>query len=221
MLAALLLASCPAAMAAHAADAARARVPAPDRLEVTAVRCDPAPSADAFETVEGDGPNAAGYARIRLRLFRDGEAIGEGRAVVVGRVLGPALVAKATLRRGEPIPGDAIEVRELDVTALREPPLRDPAQALPLVPARTIAAGRPLTAELLRAAYVVRRGLPVDLRIDAGGFSVVAGGIAVTDGAPGDRAIATNAATGARVRGVVEHDGSLRVEGPAPGRNPR
>jgi flagella basal body P-ring formation protein FlgA len=208
-------------MAAHAADAARARVVAPDRLEVTAVRCDPAPPADAFETAESDGPNAAGYTRVRLRLFREGKAVGEGRVVVVGRVLGPALVAKATLRRGESIPADAIEVRELDTTAIREPVLREAAQALPLVPERTIAAGRPVTSGLLRAPYVVRRGLPVDLKIDAGDFSIVAGGIAVTDGAPGDRVIATNSATGARVRGVVEHDGSLRVEGPAPGRNLR
>lgn len=221
MLAALLLASCPAAMAAHASEAARARVLAPDRLEVIAVRCDPAPPADAFEAIGTDGPNAAGYARVRMRLLRGGAPVGEARAVVVGRVLGPALVARETLRRGEPIPAGAVEVRELDRTAVREPVLRDAAQALALVPDRTIAAGRPLTAPLLRAPYVVRRGLPVDLKIDAGDFSVVAGGIAVTDGAPGDRVIAANSATGARVRGVVEDDGSLRVEGPAPGRNPR
>ncbi len=198
-----------------ALEAAAERVAAPDRFEVLSYRfggVDPAPlGTPRLEPLEVEGPNAAGFVRLRFRLLVDDVPRGEARATVRGTVRGPALVAARTLSRGEPIGAGAITVVESDLTRLTAEPLRDPAEAFGLAPGRTLGAGRVLTRDLVVAAPVVRRGEIVDLRIEHAGLRVSARGLARTDGAPGERIAVRNTASGAELIGVVLPDGSLRV----------
>ncbi len=198
-----------------AAEAVRARIAAPDHAEVLSSRFTGADvvtgDGATIETVDVSGPAPGGTFRVRLRLLRDGSPVGEARASVRAVVKGPALVARRGLRMGSPIQADAVEVAERDLTALDGAPARDVAALAGRVPARTIASGEVITARLLTAAAVVRRGKPVELRVEEGALRVIAPGTARSDGAPGDVIAAVNPATRAVVYGVVQPDGSLRV----------
>jgi flagella basal body P-ring formation protein FlgA len=198
-----------------AGDAVRARIAPPDRFDVLACRMDggslPPAGPVRVETLDVEGPNASGVARVRLRILAGGKPAGEARLTVRGEVRGPALIARATLRRGIPIPADAVEVAESVLTRLTDPPLRAADEVRGLVPVRTLAAGQVLTSALVGGAAVVRRGQPVSLRIESDHLSVVARGVARRDGAIGDTVPAENTATGVLVVGRVQPDGSLLV----------
>lgn len=194
-------------------------VEAPDRFEATASRADALDSVPPgelrLEPVEVQGPNAFGVAWVRFRVLADGKVSGEARATVRGVVRGPALVAKHPLDRGVEVRGDAVEVKDSDLTRLDRKPLRDASELSGLGPVRTLASGRVLTADLLTPLLVVRRGEPVELKVVGHGLTVVARGIARGNGAPGDRVPAENSVTGTLVLGEVQADGSLLVLGPA------
>jgi len=198
-----------------AAEAIKARVAPPDYFEVVACRMDGGSRPEAgpvrLEVLDAEGPNGSGVARVRFRVLAGEKPAGEARATVRGEVRGPVLVSRATLRRGVPVPLDAVEIAETAVTRLTDPPLRGTGEVRGRVPLRTIAAGQVLTASLLGGPTVVRRGQPVTLKIDNPRFSVVASGTARRDGAVGDSVPAENVATGAVVIGRVQPDGTLLV----------
>jgi flagella basal body P-ring formation protein FlgA len=198
-----------------AVELATDRVAPPDRLEILSVRfdgVDPLPAgAIDLEPIEVDGPSESGIVRVELRVAVDGVPRGTARASVRGEVRGPVLVASETLARNEPIPADAVEVRDVDLTRLAGEPVRALDDLDGRVPLRTLGAGRTITADLVGPALVVRRNAPVELRVRRGALTVTARGVAKTDGAPGDVIPAVNAATGSRLVGRVEADGSLLV----------
>jgi flagellar basal body P-ring formation protein FlgA len=205
-----------------AAEAIKARVAPPDYFEVVACRMDggsrPEAGSIRLEVLDAEGPNGSGVARVRLRVLAGDKPAGEARATVRGEVRGPVLVSRATLRRGVPVPLDAVEIAETVVTRLTDPPLRGTGEVRGQVPLRTIAAGQVLTASLLGGPTVVRRGQPVTLKIENSRFSVAASGTARRDGAVGDSVPAVNAATGSMVIGRVQPDGSLLVLRPVESR---
>jgi flagella basal body P-ring formation protein FlgA len=164
-----------------------------------------------LELVAAEGPGTAGFVRLRFRMLVDGVERGEARATVRGRVRGPAVVATRTLPRGTPLDESDLALRESDLTRLAAPPLRDLGEVEGRVPERTLGAGRVLTGELLAPAPVVRRGEAVELRIEGRGMTLRAVGRALGTAAPGQLLAAENGASGARVEGVVQSDGSLRV----------
>lgn len=226
LLAVLALAAPPtlASLAEREAGAWAGRaVPPPDRYVVLSARAEggsrEAAAGTALEALEIVGPDNAGIVRVRFRILEGDEPRGEIRATVRGRVLGPALVARKTLRRGEPVPGGAVAVEDTDLTRLPSPALRDASALVGLVPKRSLGIGRVLAAALFEAEPVVRRGDPVEMRVERGALVVVARAIALGDGAPGDVIAAENGSTGVRVRTLVLPDGSLLVsDGP---RRPR
>jgi flagella basal body P-ring formation protein FlgA len=194
---------------------AESRVEAPDRFEVLSARFDGGaadrPGSIALEEIEARGPNASGVVQVEMRLLVDGTPRGVVRASVRGRVLGPALVARNTLLRGEPIDFDDLELADSDLTRLRRPPLRSEEQVTDRVPLRTLGAGRVLTADLLEAAPVVHKGQTVELQYRRARLSVRAQAVALRDGAPGDRIPAENRVSGVVVHGTVQPDGTLLV----------
>jgi len=199
----------------RAVDEAVARVIAPDRFTILSYRfvgADPAPEGRlALETLEVHGPNRSGFVRLRFRMLVDGRPCGEAHAVVRGRIRGPALVATRTLTHGKPLGPQDVKVVNEDLTRLRERPLRAWADVAGRVPVRTLGAGRPLTAALLEPAPLVRRGEPVEMRIEREALTVTVHGTALADGAPGDTVRAVNDATGAELLGQVQPDGTLLV----------
>ncbi|MCP3979347.1 MAG: flagellar basal body P-ring formation protein FlgA [bacterium] len=198
-----------------AADAARAHVAPPDRLEVVSVRfsgSDPiGESSVEIEAPSIEGPNAAGILRVRVRLVEEKLPRGEARATVRGRVVGPAVCATRTLSRGQVIQPDDVEVRDVDLTRLTDEPVRDPAEITGRVPIRTLSADRVLTTSLVGPAPVFRRGDPIALRIAGDAMTIDVRGLALRDGVPGDVVPAENSLTGVRVEGTVQQDGTLLV----------
>jgi len=198
-----------------AADAARARITAPDRLEVLTSRyggADPIdPTAVRLEPAQVDGPNSLGVFRVRFRMTVDDLPRGEARATVRGRVHGPVLTASRTLVRGTPIQASDVEIVEADLTRLAARPLREADQALGRVPRRTLGVGRVMTQDLLAPAPVVRPGQLVELRIEQDRVTIRALGEALRTGAPGDVVLARNSVTGVKLEGIVQPDGSLLV----------
>jgi len=191
--------------------AAVAQVQPPDRFEVLSSRFGGATPIDAearLVPIETRGPNASGIVQIVFRMNVDGMPRGEARATVRGRVLGPALHAATTLKKGFVLNPIHLEVRENDLTRLTEPPLRDPAEALGRVPVRTLGRGRVMTASLVAEAPVVLRGERVDLRFDRPALNIVVSAIAQRNAAPGEVVPFRNIVTGVTIHGRVLPDGS-------------
>jgi flagella basal body P-ring formation protein FlgA len=210
----------------RAVDLAVEQVAPPDRFTILSYRvvsADPVPAGRmSVEALEVEGPNHAGIVRVHFRTLLDEEPWGEARAMVRGKVRGPALVALRALRKGEPIGTDDVEVSEQELTRLREEPLRRFEQVRGLVPDRTVGAGRALLAGMLRPQPVVRRGEIVSLKVERPGLVASTQGTALLDGAAGETVPAKNNATGAEVLARVLPDGSLLVvRGPIQGRRRR
>ncbi len=188
-----------------------AQVPAPDRFEVIASRFSGAPSVEGdvvLTPLEVTGPNAAGHVRVVFRMQVDGVPRGEARATVRGRVFGPVLQAAVTLAAGRPLTPQDLIVADVELTRLVEPPLREPAQALGLVPVRTLGRGRIMTGSLVEPAPVVFRGQRVDLRSDRHALNLVVSAVAKRDGAPGDVIPFENTTSGVTLHGRVLADGT-------------
>ena len=198
-----------------AADVARSRVTPPDRFEVLSSRFgggEPIDSATVrLEPVQVDGPNSSGVFHIRFRMLVEDVPRGEVRASVRGRIHGPALKASRTLVRGKLIDAADLEVADADLTRLGTKPLREAEQVLGRVSVRTLGAGRVLTEDLLVAAPVVQRGQLVELRIERDHMQIRALGKTLRPGVAGDVVPAENIASGVRLEGVVQLDGSLLV----------
>lgn len=198
-----------------AARAATDSVAAPDRFEIVSSRFGGADRVAGrnvgLELVEVVGPNASGMVRTTFRLVQDGIARGRASATVRGRVRGPVLTADRLLQRGAVIGADDVSVNDADLTRLTAKPLRSPEQAIGLVPVRSLGAGRELTSALLAPAPLVRRGQKVPLRIENDWITIRVEGRALRDGTAGEVVPAQNAASGARVVGTVQPDGSLLV----------
>ena len=198
-----------------AAAAARTSVAAPDRFEVQESRfggADPLPTSVVSTDEPGlDGPDGNGSVRVRLRLLVDGAPRGEARATVRGTIRGPAVVARRAVPRGAPVPSDAVELADSDLTRLGEAPLRAVDQVLGQVASEALVPGRVLTPRLLHGEPVVRRGHLVDLRVVTGPLTVIVRGRSRADGAPGDTIVAENLSSKVLVEGRVDPDGSIVV----------
>jgi flagella basal body P-ring formation protein FlgA len=198
---------------------ASAHIAAPDRFEALGVRfggADPLPGGTTeLRAAEILGPGASGTVRVRFSVLVGGVPSGSAWATVRGTVRGPVLTATRVLSGGRPIPEDGVELTDTDLTRLAGEPIRDPSEIAGRVPLRTLAAGRPLTRDLLREPPVVRRGDTVDLLVRRGGLVVSVKGTVERDGIPGDVVQARNSTSGALLVGRVQADGSIVVLGAA------
>jgi flagella basal body P-ring formation protein FlgA len=76
---------------------------------------------------------------------------------------------------------------------------------------RTLLPGQLIPLLAVKEPDLVKAGKPVALVFVAGQLTITGIGIALQAGGPGDRISAQNTESGALVRGVISHDGSLRV----------
>ncbi|WP_427911960.1 flagellar basal body P-ring formation chaperone FlgA [Ramlibacter sp. MMS24-I3-19] len=103
----------------------------------------------------------------------------------VVRAWSPGLVAQVPLAAGvAPGPQDVAE-QEVELTREPGPVVRDAAALQGRVLARSVGAGQPLRADMLRAPQVVQAGDPVHLRIAGTGFAISATGQALVAAAEG------------------------------------
>ena len=103
------------------------------------------------------------------------------------RLFRPVLVAKRYLPRGTRLTASDVEPSERDVSGLALGYLTDPASLRDKILKYPVQAGMALSPRSLRAPTLVRRGEEVTILARAGGLEVRMRGVAMMDGARGER----------------------------------
>ena len=116
---------------------------------------------------------------------------------------GPVLVAAESMARGSVIAADQLIVEERELDRLAHGHLSDPAAAAGLQLKRPLSAGQVLTPGMVESLPMVERGQRVTLAARRGGFEVRMRGLALTDGAAGQRIRVRNLSSSRDVEGVV------------------
>lgn len=133
------------------------------------------------------------YVPMRARLI--GTVVSVPRALPAGRVLGP----------------DDLRVERRDLLAQPGMPLTDPSQAIGQRLRYALAAGTVLTPSMLTAPKSVRRGETVTILAEQGALRVRAQGVALADGAVGERIRVRNVLTKKVIQATVADEGLVRV----------
>jgi flagella basal body P-ring formation protein FlgA len=131
------------------------------------------------------------------------------RAVVAVKV--PAVVAREGLARGSVIRPGQVEVTEIDLSRLPEGALRQLAEAEGRQATRLVPVGVPLSGRDVMAPVVVRRGERVLLKLERGGLTLTAQGVALEDGGVGETVKVQNVQSNRTIEGVVQGTGEVAV----------
>lgn len=78
---------------------------------------------------------------------------------------------------------------------------------------RTLLPGQPIPTNAVEDPWAVARGTVVKVIVEDSGFSIVTYGSALQSGAPGAVIPVRNVDTGVIIRGVVQPDGTIKVDG--------
>lgn len=123
----------------------------------------------------------------------------------------PVVVAARSLTRDTILaPGD-IRVAKLGPGVSAAGTLTDPAQVIGQRLRRSLESGAPVSAGLLDAPLIVRRGQQVTLEALAGNFAVRVAGVARSDGALGQLIEVENGSSGKTVQAVVRSERTVEV----------
>lgn len=126
-------------------------------------------------------------------------------------VYGDVVVLARPVARGVPIPGASLTVERRDLGALAAGALQDPAGAVGMLPRRALPQGAVLSAAMLQAAPLVRRGQQVTIQAEAAGLSVKSAGEALADGSQGELVRVRNLLTNKVITAIVMAPGEVRV----------
>jgi flagella basal body P-ring formation protein FlgA len=121
------------------------------------------------------------------------------------------LVLKESAARGARITADSCTIQKRRVSGFAESYITDTASLARRTLKRSVPAGTALTADMLVADFVVKKGDQVTLLASTGGFEVRAYGRALSDGQDGARIKAQNLSSLKVVEGVVDASGVIRV----------
>lgn len=198
---------------AAAADAARAAVPSDPRPAVQAdapdprvrlPRCDQPLTGAVSGVVKARGrvtaevhcPGSRPWTLyVPVRILGDRSILVAARALARDTVLAPADVRLAPAPQGTATYGS----------------LSDPAEVAGKRLRRSLEAGAPVTASLLDAPILVRRGQQVTLEATQGGFQVRMAGVARSEGSLGEIIEVENGGSGRIVQAVVRSAKSVEV----------
>ena len=121
------------------------------------------------------------------------------------------LVLKEAAARGSRITADNCSVQKRRVSGFAEAYITDTASLAKRTLKRSLPAGTALTADVLVADLLIKKGDQVTLLASTGGFEVRAYGRALSDGQDGSRIKAQNLSSLKVVEGVVDASGVIRV----------
>jgi flagella basal body P-ring formation protein FlgA len=121
------------------------------------------------------------------------------------------LVLKEGAARGSRVAADHCTVQKRRVSGFAAAYITDTASLAKRTLKRSLPAGAALTADVLVADFVVKRGDQVTLLASTGGFEVRAYGRALSDGQDGARIKAQNLSSLKVVEGVVDGSGVIHV----------
>lgn len=123
----------------------------------------------------------------------------------------PVVVAARSLTRDTILASGDVRVAKLGPGVSGYGALADPAQVIGQRLRRSLEAGTPLSAALLDAPLIVKRGQQVTLEALAGNFAVRVSGVAKADGALGQLIEVENGSSGKTVQAVVRSERTVEV----------
>ena len=141
-------------------------------------------------------------------------------ALLAASCVAPAVSAETVLVPSRVIyPGETVEADALKQVVLAEGKVAPDNVVVVLdalegkVAKRTLLPGRYVQANALREAYVVEKGVPVEMVFVSGALSISATAVTLEPGAAGDLVKVRNVDSGKVVSGVVMADGTVRIGG--------
>lgn len=140
-----------------------------------------------------DGNGETMQVRLRIRKFAE------------------VVVAKDKFDRNDPLDPSALSVERMDITTLREQPLRSVEDLAGLRTTRIIRRGTVLTAGMIEAVPDVEAGNEVDIVYQTGLCTITARGKALEPGYKGDLVRVKNAASGKIINAEIIDHGSVSV----------
>lgn len=123
----------------------------------------------------------------------------------------PVLVAARALARGALLEKDDLVVEERSLGGIRRGYLRAGDLYAGMRLTRSVGSGQVLTPALIAAEKVVRRGQKITLVAAGRGLSIAAEGVALTDGALGQRIKVRNMSSNKEVEGIVRSEQRVEI----------
>ena len=114
--------------------------------------------------------------------------------------------------RGHRVQAGDLSRQVLELGALNGQYLIDDQAAVGQALRRSVGHGERLTPALLQAAVLVRRGEPVVMQLQSANFVIHANGLAMSNGAVGERVTVQNLGSKRVVHGTVTGTGKVTVE---------
>lgn len=195
-------------IAAAAVAAARAQLPS--TAEISASALDPRLRLPACEgPLTGDPPSLRGaQARVSVRCSQPQWTVYVPLEV---RDLRPVVVLARSGQRGDTLSAADLQLQTRDITRLPFGHFESLDAVVGQELRRAVSAGSPLGPNDAQPARLVLRGSPVTVVALAGGIEVTASGIALADGAEGQRLRVRNERSGRVIEGVVMANGQVRM----------
>ena len=121
------------------------------------------------------------------------------------------VVATRTLAAGQQLRQEDVATQAVWITDAATHYLEDVSQAVGKQTQRMLPAGAPLPVQGLRSPRAIRRGARITLALTRGPLAVRVGGVALQDGAVGERIQVRNTSSRRIVEGVISDDGVVMV----------
>lgn len=126
------------------------------------------------------------------------------------QVIGRYLVAAKGIGAGNKITAADIQLKAGRLDTLPPRTLSDSSKAIGAVSLRNISPGQPLGLTMLRRAWVIKAGQPVQVIAQGAGFNISGAGKAMNNAAAED-SVRVRMASGQIVSGIASDDGTIRI----------
>jgi len=204
----------PAIRSAVEAQLAAARADGAPPAAVTVGRLDPrlrlAACDTPLTTTQAPGARLLGATSVNVRC--DGAAPWSIFVPVTIREQREVVIAARALPAGAQLGPDDVALAEMWVGDANAQHLTDLQAAIGKQLQRPVAAGAALPVNGLRSPRAIRRGAAITLALARGPIAVKVAGVALQDGAIGERIQARNNASRRIVEGIVGADGTIQVQ---------
>ncbi|HEI8866170.1 flagellar basal body P-ring formation chaperone FlgA [Serratia sp. AKBS12] len=126
------------------------------------------------------------------------------------QVVGRYLVTARSISAGSILTAEDVTLKTGRLDTLPPRMLSDSRRAIGAVSLRNLGPGQPLTLSMLRRAWVIKAGQPVQVTAQGEGFSISGAGKAMNNAAADDR-VRVRMSSGQIVSGIAGDDGAIRV----------
>lgn len=126
------------------------------------------------------------------------------------QVMGSYLVAARGISAGSKLTAADIQLKAGRLDTLPPRTLTENAKAIGAVSLRNISPGQPLSLAMLRRAWVIKAGQPVQVMAQGEGFNISGAGKAMNNAAAAD-SVRVRMTTGQIVSGIAGDDGTIRI----------